>query len=116
MSGPSTPDPTPDPTVVQVSPGDRDSLAAEVERLRVERDRLASEAASLDRRVHGGRTRRILVGVLVVLSCVSFLAASLGFWANRNLLETDIWIDRVGPTIDDPAVQTAMADAITVEV
>jgi hypothetical protein len=116
MSGPTTPESTPDPTLVQATPGDRDDLAAEVERLWLERDRLRSEAETLDRRVHGGRTRRVLVGVLVVLSCLSFLAASLGFWANRHLLETDIWVDRVGPTIDDPAVQAAMADAITIEV
>lgn len=116
MSGPPSPDPTSDPTLVQGAPGERDALSAEVERLRLERDRLASEAAKLDRRVHGGRTRRMVVGLLVILSCLSFLVASLAFWANRNLLETDVWIDRVGPTVEDPAVQAAMADVITEEV
>lgn len=93
-----------------------EELSAEVERLRAERDRLAAEAAKLDRRVHGGRSRRALVGVLAVLSVISFLTASLGYWANKNLLRTDVWVERVGPLASDPAVQKALANELTDQV
>ena len=73
-----------------------EELSAEVERLRAERDQLAAEAAKLDRRVHGGRSRRALVGVLAVLAVISFLTASLGYWANKNLLRTDAEVFPVG--------------------
>ncbi len=101
---------------VTVVEAERDALATEVDRLRAERDRLTAEAAVLERRVHGGRARRVAVGALVVLSCVSMLAATLAFWANRNLLETDVWVDRVGPTIEDPAVQQSISTVLTDQV
>ena len=97
-------------------PTEAEALAAEVQRLREERDRLADETVRLDRRLHGGRTRRVLVGTLVVLTCLSFLAASTAFWVNRNLLDTDVWVGRVAPLASDPAVQAALADAITAQV
>lgn len=93
-----------------------EELSADIERLRAERDQLAAEAAKLDRKVHGGRTRRLLVGVLVVLSVMSFLTASLGYWAHKNLLRTDVWVERVGPLASDPAVQQAMAAELTDQV
>ncbi len=92
---------------------DPESLAAEVERLRAERDALADQAARLDRRVHGGRVRRTVVAVLVVASTLSFLVAGAGWWVNRNLLETDVWVERVGPLASDPAVQRALAAEIS---
>lgn len=92
---------------------DTDRLAAEIERLRAERDRLAAEAAQLDRRVHGGRTRRLMAALLAALACASMLGATLSFWANRNLLDSEVWVERTGPTIEDPAVQRALTTVLT---
>jgi hypothetical protein len=95
------------------NPAGAQPIEDEIERLRAERDQLAADAARLDRRVHGGRTRHFIVGLTVVLSCVAFLVGSLGFWVNRNLLDTDIWVERVGPLASDPAVQKALAAEMT---
>jgi len=39
--------------------------------------------------------------------------AVVGFWAKRNVLDTDRFVDRVAPTIEDPAVQSALAGYVT---
>ena len=95
---------------------DDEALTAEIDRLAAQRDALAAEVAHLDRRVHGGRPRRVLVGALVVVTSLCFLVASGGWWANRNLLDTDVWVERVGPLATDPAVQRALAAEITDQV
>lgn len=96
--------------------GQAEGLESEITRLRAERDELAREAERLDRRVNGGVVRHAVVGLLVVLTCVSFFAATTGVWVNRNLLQTDVWVERVGPLASDPAVQRALAAEITDQV
>jgi hypothetical protein len=92
-------------------------LRAEVERLRAERDAARAQLASAEQRPPSRHlTRRIVVGVLVVLSCLSFLTGGAGIWASRNFLDTDVWVDRVGPLADDPDVQAALSREITTEV
>ena len=59
------------------------------------------------------RLRRVAAGVLVVISCLSFLTGGAGIWASRSLLDTDVWVERVGPLIDDPDVQSVISDEIT---
>lgn len=61
----------------------------------------------------GERSRTALTVVLVVCATVSFLAASVGYWANRNLLTTDVWVDRVAPLSADPDVQAALTQVLT---
>ena len=95
---------------------DDEALTAEIDRLAAQRDALAAEVAHLDRRAHGGRPRRVLVGALVVVTSLCFLVASGGWWVNRNLLDTDVWVERVGPLATDPAVQRALAAEITDQV
>ena len=87
---------------------------AEVERLRTERDALAAQVESL--RHHGigrVRLRRWGAALLVVLACVSFTAAVPGLWARRNFLDTDRFVSRVGPVVEDPAVQEALTLRLT---
>lgn len=92
-------------------------LRAEVERLRAERDAARAQLASAEQRPPSRHlTRRIAAGVLVVLSCLSFLTGGAGIWASRNFLDTDVWVDRVGPLADDPDVQAALSREITTEV
>jgi len=63
-----------------------------------------------------GRWRRAGVALLVVLSCVTLVGGVVGLWARRNFLDTDRFVERVGPLIDDPAVQTAVSVRVTDQV
>jgi hypothetical protein len=89
--------------------------AEELERLRAERDVLQSQVSSLTVR-RRSRVRGVLATVLVVLACVSLVGATVGVWANRNFLDTDRFVSRVGPLIDEPAVQDAIAARLTEQV
>lgn len=51
--------------------------------------------------------------VLVVAATLSFFVASAGYWADRNLLTTDVWVDRVAPLSADPDVQAALTQVLT---
>lgn len=57
--------------------------------------------------------RRVVVVVLVVLGCVLAPIAVIGVWARNTVLETDQYVDTVGPLADDPAIQQALADRVT---
>ncbi|MFI5046188.1 MAG: hypothetical protein ACHQIG_03915 [Acidimicrobiia bacterium] len=59
------------------------------------------------------RWRRILVGVLVVLGCLLVPLSVLGVWIHNTLLNTDQWVATVGPLVDQPAVQTAVAKRLS---
>jgi len=67
-----------------------------------------------------GRLRRFArsgtTGVLVVLTAISFLVAGLGFWLHRNTLDTDVWVDRVGPLAADPEVDSALTGYTTAQI
>src|SRR5688500_17759775 len=80
--------------------------AAEVERLKAE---VAALEAKVDRRAGrrrvGQRARKVLVGVLVVLTALSFTAGAIGVWASRNFLNNDVFAARIGTVIEEQAVQ-----------
>jgi hypothetical protein len=88
----------------------------EVAQLRAERDRLEQELRDLrHRRGRRWSFRKAIVVLLVVATCVSFVAAVPGVWASRNFLDTDRFVSRVGPLIDEPAVQDALAFRLTTQ-
>src|SRR5215217_6234290 len=92
---------------------DVDELAS----LRTEREQLQSQLTALtDRRHQRSRLRSLAAPVLAVLACVCLVAATIGVWANRNLLDTDRFVTRVGPLIEEPEVQDAVAARITEQV
>jgi hypothetical protein len=93
-------------------------MRAEVARLQAERDSLQAEVQSLGPRTVAKAPwwRRFLVVTLVVLSCLTFLAAVPGVWARRNFLDTDRFVSRAGPLIENPDVQDALSARITNEV
>jgi hypothetical protein len=64
----------------------------------------------------GGRLRRWLVVFLVVLTCLGVLTSTVAIWTHRTLLDTDEWVDTVGPLASDPAVQQATATYLTDQV
>jgi len=63
----------------------------------------------------GGRWRGASVVALVVLACLAFTAAVPAVWARRNFLDTDRFVSRVGPVVDEPDVQVAIATRLTDE-
>ena len=88
--------------------------SAEMDRLRAERDQLQREVVQLNRRTERRHwLRRTAVVLLVIVSCVSFIAAVPGVWARRNFLDTERFVDRVAPLINDPAVQEAVSARLT---
>ena len=59
------------------------------------------------------RIRRIVVGLLVALSCVLVLLSTTEVWAHRTLLNTGAFVGTVGPVFKNPAVTSAVAARAT---
>lgn len=57
--------------------------------------------------------RRILVTVLVVLGCVLTPISIIAVWTHNTLLNTDQYVETVGPLAEDPAIQHAIANRVT---
>jgi hypothetical protein len=117
-------------TGVDRAPGDAEPTPDEVARLEAERARLEAEVDALRAEMaqaqaqagagggarRGGRPRRAVTAVLVVVTCLVVTAAVAGVWGRRNALNTDRWVQTVGPVVEDPAVQEALARWTTTEV
>lgn len=56
-----------------------------------------------------------MVYALAVLTCVAILASSVGVWAHRTLLNTDSWVNAVGPLASNPDVTDAVAREVTTQ-
>jgi hypothetical protein len=81
-----------------------------LEQVEHERDALAARVAALEnRQTHRRRVRRAAVVVLLVLGTASFTTSTVGWWARRNVADTDVWMERVGPLPADPAVRAALS-------
>jgi hypothetical protein len=61
------------------------------------------------------RIRRIVVGVLVALSCLLVLLSTTEVWAHRTLLNTGAFVGTVAPVFNNPAVTAAVATRATDE-
>ena len=55
------------------------------------------------------RRRRVVAYGLVVLACVLALAASLTFWVQKQVLDTDRWVDTSSELLEQPEVRDALA-------
>jgi hypothetical protein len=93
---------TPQPTA--------EALAAENERLK---DELARAESG---RRPPLRLRRFFTVVLVVLTSLSVVLATVGIWANRTVWNQDRYLALVTPIAQDPAVTNALAAELTDEV
>jgi hypothetical protein len=56
--------------------------------------------------------RRVLCGVLVVIVCVLAPLSLLAVWTRNTLLNTDQYVDTVGPLAEDPAIQQAISNRV----
>jgi Short C-terminal domain len=54
------------------------------------------------------RGRGIAVGVLLVLGTLFWTALGLGVWANRQVLDTDNWVDTSGKLLEDEDIRNAV--------
>jgi hypothetical protein len=95
----------------------------EVARLEAEKARLEAEVGALQARLDRaarpslGRRVRGPVAVLLVIVTTLMVTVSLGgVWARRNALNTDRWVQTVGPIADDAAVQEALGRYLTGQV
>lgn len=81
-----------------------------------ERLKAELEAARAEARRNPGtarRIRRVLVGFLVVLGCLSLLSAAVAIWVHEAALDTETFVGLVGPVAENPEFQLAMANYTT---
>ena len=91
--------------------------ADDYDAVRAERDQLRARLEAVERRgPQRHRFRTVAAGLLVGLALLAFLAAMPGLWASRNLLDTDRFVARAGPLVEEPAVQEALANRLTEQV
>lgn len=117
--------PVGDPRGVSQGPdpvaGSPESAESEVARLAAERDRLQAEVGDLRAQFAmatprpPGRLRRIVAVVLVVVTSIVFTVAVIGVWTRRTALNTDRWVQTVGPIAEEPAVKEALGNWMTTE-
>ena len=55
------------------------------------------------------RPRRVTVFALTVVASILLLIAGFAVWANRQLLETDTWVETSSQLLEDPEIQTALS-------
>ena len=89
----------------------------ELDALRAERDALRAEVEALrDKPRRVGWWRQSTAALLVALACIVLTASVVGLWARRNFLDTDRFVDRAGPLIEEPAVRGALSARLTEQV
>jgi hypothetical protein len=76
-------------------------------------DTAAPDAPATTARAKQPRWRRALVAVLVIVGCILAPLSLVGVWLKSTLLDTDRYVATVGPLIDNPDVQKALANRIT---
>ena len=60
----------------------------------------------------GSRLRNILVGVLVLLSCLAVVVTGVAWWTHYSVLNTDGYMKIVGPVGKDPETIKALSDYV----
>jgi hypothetical protein len=59
------------------------------------------------------RWRRILVALLVIVGCVLAPISVIGLWARNTLLDTDQYVDTVGPLARNEAIRDAVSERVS---
>lgn len=92
--------------------GHASDLEAENAELQAELERLRASADAA-RRARRYRIRKITAGVLVVLTSMAVVAATVGVWTRATAFETERYVDLVSPLAREPEVQEALAGYLT---
>jgi hypothetical protein len=87
-------------------------LADERSRLQAEVDGLRAELATAPRR-RAVRTRGVVAVALVVVTSILFTVSVTAVWARRNALNTDRYVQTIGPVAEDVRVQRALGRYLT---
>lgn len=66
-------------------------------------------------RRHGGRGRTVAVWVLTVAAVLATVLVVLAAWTFRTFTDSELFVSRVGPVVEDPQVAAAVADAAAAE-
>jgi hypothetical protein len=64
----------------------------------------------------GSRTRRYLVGVLIVISCLAVVVSGVTIWTHYTVMDTDGYMELVGPVGKNPESIRALSDYIAARV
>lgn len=88
---------------------DAQQLEEEIERLQAENARLAAAAEPDARRVRMARNGFAKAFIIIGALLIGFSIPAV--WLNRTVMDTDRWVDTLGPLADDPAIQTLVSDA-----
>jgi hypothetical protein len=59
------------------------------------------------------RVRALASGLLVLLTVISMVTATVAVWARQTVMDTDRFMAAVGPALDDPAFYDGLGDVIT---
>lgn len=93
-----------------------EAIQVRIDELIAERDSLRTQVHQLqEQRDRKGRLRAIAVVVLIALACVTFTNATVGVWAKRSVLNNEVFVKRVAPLGNDPAVHDALATWMTAQ-
>jgi hypothetical protein len=88
--------------------------SAEVDQLRREVESLHGQLDS-ERTARTARRRRVIGHSLTVLAVLVTTLALLGVWTFRTLTDTDLFVERVGPVIEQPEVAAAVGKVAAAE-
>lgn len=76
-------------------------------------DVATTETPALPSEQQGGSGRRPVAAICVVLAILLTTPAALSYWGQRTLNDTQRYLDTVGPLVDSPEVQEAIATTVT---
>jgi len=94
--------------VTQVAPADAATEAAAAD--------AAEPATEVVMVRKGSRTRNLLVGVLVVLSCLSVVVTGVAWWVHYSVFNTNGYIKLVGPIGKDPVAIQSLSEYVAGQV
>ena len=76
-------------------------------------DVAATESAVVPSEQQGGGGRRVIAVICVILAILLTTPSALAYWGQRTLNDTQRYLDTVGPLVDSPEVQDAIATTVT---
>jgi hypothetical protein len=88
---------------------------SEIDDLRRELDALRGQL-DVERTQRSARTRRVFTWILTTLAVLATVLSLLSIWTLRTLTNTDLFVDRVGSIIEQPAVAQQIGERAAAEI